>query len=162
MKHDAGINPMHDDFFDPMSSEAPAILRVSKQEGPDIAVSLHSYAHAPGILRPAYVPLEVQEDVRSIALEFYRLLDRRDLPHLEPFEVQAEKGDRPAPFNLTSAMYHISGAASFTFECPHGIVYEGWCQVTMEQILDIQLTFYEALLGYAVRQKTAGGKPATE
>ena len=41
---DAGINPMHDEFFAPMSTEAPAMMRVATEEGPDMLVSLHSCA----------------------------------------------------------------------------------------------------------------------
>ena len=44
---DAGVNPMHDEFFDPMGPSAPAILEVSRREAPDVAVSLHSYAQPP-------------------------------------------------------------------------------------------------------------------
>ena len=52
---------MHDEFFAPLGPEAPAILRVAIREGPDLAVSLHSHQSAPAVLRPAYVPLEQQE-----------------------------------------------------------------------------------------------------
>ncbi len=38
--NDKGINPMHDEFFAPMGPEAPAILKVAREEGPDLAVSL--------------------------------------------------------------------------------------------------------------------------
>jgi len=45
--NDEGINPMHYEFFAPMGPEAPAILKVALQEGPDVAVSLHSHGSAP-------------------------------------------------------------------------------------------------------------------
>jgi len=149
--NDAGINPMHDEFFDPMGPEAPAILKVARREGPDLAVSLHSHSSKPAVLRPAYVPTEIQEDIRSLAQRCYELLAKRDLPHGSLFTVKPEGGRNPSPFNLTSAMYHISGASSFTFECPHGIK-EG-CQVNFEQILDIQLTLYEAMMRYEIEKK---------
>jgi len=151
--NDAGINPMHDEFFAPMSTEAPAILRVAMEEGPDQAVSLHSYSVAPGLLRPAYVPLEIQEQARDLAERYYALLEQRGLPHAKPFKPSPERGKHPAPFNLTSALYHISGALSFTFECPHGFDREKACKVTFEQILDIQLTLYEAMLQYELDRK---------
>jgi hypothetical protein len=149
--NDAGINPMHDEFFDPMGPEAPAILKVARREGPDLAVSLHSHSSKPAVLRPAYVPTEIQEDIRSLAQRCYELLAERDLPHGSLFTVKPEGGRNPSPFNLTSAMYHISGASSFTFECPHGIK-EG-CQVNFEQILDIQLTLYEAMMRHEIEKK---------
>jgi hypothetical protein len=151
--NDAGINPMHDEFFAPMGPEAPAIVRVAIDEGPDLAVSLHSHGSKPAILRPAYVPLEIQAEVRTLAERLNTLLAERELPHGGLFDPAPEKGDPPKPFNLTSALYHASGAASFTFECPHGIAGEKMCQVGFEEILDIQLGLYEAMMRHAVEAR---------
>jgi len=148
---DAGVNPMHDEFFAPMGPEAPAILKLARDEGPDLVVSLHSHESKPAVLRPAYLPAEAQQDIRALAQECYALLDKQGLPHAEPYAVSPEGGKHPEPFNLTSALYHISGAGSFTFECPHGI--RGNCEVTLEQILDIQLTLYEAMLQHEISKK---------
>ncbi len=149
--NDKGVNPMHDEFFDAMGPEAPAILRVAREEGPDLAVSLHCHANDPALLRPAYVTTEIQQDIRSLAQRCYELLAEQDLPHGSPFTVKPEGGKNPSSFNLTSAMYHVSGANSFTFECPHGLT-EG-CQVNFEQILDIQLTLYEAMMRHEIEKK---------
>ncbi|HYW78538.1 MAG TPA: M14 family zinc carboxypeptidase [Thermoguttaceae bacterium] len=151
--NDKGINPMHDEFFAPMGPEAPAILKVALEEGPDVAVSLHSHGNAPAVLRPAYVPMEIQEQVRATAMEHNALLADRGLPHGGVFEVKAEDGKVPSPFNLTSALYHISGAMAFTHECPHGIVGEKMCDVTFDEILDIQLTLYETMMRKALDDK---------
>jgi len=148
---DAGINPMHDEFFAPMGTEAPAILKIARDEGPDLVVSLHSHEPAPALLRPAYVPIEVQQDIRSLAEKYYALLDERNLPHDSPFEARPEGGRSPSAFALPSALDHICGAASFTFECPHGLT-DG-CRVTLDQILDIQLTLYEAMLRHEIDKK---------
>jgi hypothetical protein len=154
--NDAGINPMHDEFFAPMSQEAPAILRVARDEAVDLAVSLHSHQNPPAVLRPAYLPLEVQEEVRRLAERCYALYDQRKLPYQQKlFTPQGEGGKNPASFNLISALYHTSGATSFTFECPHGIRDEKACQVTFEEILDIQLSLYEAMLQNALEGKGA-------
>jgi hypothetical protein len=153
--NDKGINPMHDEFFAPMSTEAPAILQVALKEGPDLAVSLHSHGSNPAVLRPAYVPLEIQEQVRIVAGQVYELLDARGLPHGGLPDVQPEGGENPASFNLVSAVYHVSGAVPFTFECPHGVAGEKYCQMSLEQILDIQLSLYEAMLRFAIDGKAA-------
>lgn len=149
--NDRGINPMHDEWFAPMGPEAPALLRVASEEGSDLVVSLHSHESKPAVLRPAYVPAEVQQDIRTLAQKCYALLAARNLPHANPFEVTPEGGKNPAAFNLTSALYHVSGAGSFTFECPHGI--RGNCEVTLDQILDIQLSLYEAMLQHELSKK---------
>lgn len=151
--NDAGINPMHDEFFQPMGPEAPAILKLAREEGPDLAVSLHSHSSRPALLRPAYVTMEKQEDVRQLAKLTYALLKERGLPFGSVFKAKAEGGTHPAPFNLTSALYHISGASSFTFECPHGLNRAKACQVTCNEILDIQLTLYEAMMRHALEKK---------
>jgi hypothetical protein len=151
--NDAGINPMHDEFFEPMGPEAPAILKVAREEGVDSAVSLHSHASRPALLRPAYVTMEKQEDVRKLAVEYYAILNERGLPYGSPFETTSEGGRNPSPFNLTSAMYHVSGASSFTFECPHGLDSTGVCEVSFEEILDIQLALYEAMMRHELAKK---------
>jgi hypothetical protein len=48
-------------------------------------------------------------------------------------------------------LHHTCGAASFTFECPHGL--RDNCRVTLEQILDIQLALYEAMLRHELGKK---------
>ncbi len=62
---DSGINPMHDEFLAPMGPEAPAILRLARDEGPDLAVSLHSHENNPAVLRPAYESMDAQNWVRE-------------------------------------------------------------------------------------------------
>jgi hypothetical protein len=151
---DRGVNPMHDEFFDPMGTEAPAILKIAKEAAPDLVVSLHSHEHAPAFLRTAYVPLEMQEATRALAQRGYALMDQRGLPHAQPFTAQAESGRHPAPFNLSSALYHISGAHSFTFECPHGLNNPAACHVDLDQILDIQLALYEAMFRFELEKKS--------
>lgn len=150
---DRGVNPMHDEFFAPMSTEAPAILAVARKEAPDLAVSFHSHAQPPDVLRPAYVPLEVQREVRTLAERYYARLDEFGLPHTRPFEPRAEEGPNPASFNLTSAVYHTSGATTFTFESPRGVTDEKACHVDFEQILDIHLHLLEAMMRHALEAK---------
>ncbi len=151
--NDAGINPMHDEFFEPMGPEAPAILNVAKEEGPDLAVSLHSHSSKPVLLRPAYVTMEKQEDIRKLAAQCYDMLKERGLPYGSVFTSKVEGGRNPSPFNLTSAMYHVSGASSFTFECPHGLDSTSACKASFEEILGIQLALYEAMMRHELSKK---------
>ena len=157
-----GVNPMHDEFFDPMGKEAPAILRLAREEAPDLAVSLHSHEAAPALLRPAWVPVEVQQEVADLAARVAKLSAQRDLPHGPAPSVQTQPPRETdyASFNLVSAVYHTSGATAFVFECPHGIAGPKACQVTLEQILDIQLTLYQAMFEHALERKAARGSTA--
>ena len=126
---------------------------MAQTEGPDLAVSLHSHESKPALLRPAYVPSEVQDDIRLLAREYYALCDQRNLPRGSLFDTQIEGGANGAPLNLTSALYHISGANSFTFECPHGMVGPDACRVSFVEILDIQLSLYEAMMQHELAKK---------
>ena len=151
--NDQGINPMHDEWFGQTSPEVMATLRIARDEAPDMAVSLHSHQAPPAVLRPGYVSLEVQADVGALAVRCYALLDALSLRHGSPFEPQAETGPASASFNLVPALYHTSGAAAFTFECPHGIVGPNAYTVSPEQILDIQLALYRSMLQHALGSK---------
>ncbi len=144
--NDAGINPMHDEFFAPMSDEVEAILQLVREEAPDLAVSLHSHEDPPALLRPAYVPLEVQTSVSELAAKADVRLEAEGVCHGQPFEPSAECGPHPASFNLTSAIHHTSGATAFTFECPHGTCGDTAYAVSPEKILDIQFALYESTL----------------
>jgi hypothetical protein len=144
---------MHDEFFEPMGPEAPAILKVAREEGVDLAVSLHSHSSKPALLRPAYVTMEKQEDIRKLAAECYAILKKRGLPYGGIFTSKADGGRNPSPFNLTSAIHHVCGASSFTFECPHGLESTGACKVGLEEILDIQLALYEAMMRHELSKK---------
>lgn len=151
--NDGGINPMHDEFFQPMGPEAPAILKVALEEGPDLAVSLHSHGAKPALLRPAFVTLDVQKKIRGLAKRYYDLLKKNRLPSGQIFQAKPEEGNPPPAFNLTSALYQVSGATSFTFECPHGLSDKGECQVSLDQILDVQLLLYTAMMEFALDYK---------
>ena len=152
--NDDGVNPMHDEFFAPMGPEAPAILRLAKSEAPDIAVSLHSHAAAPTILRPAWTPLETQERARLLGEQLVRGLEARGLPAGKLPGVGAETGPICAPFNLTSALHHICGCLAITFECPHGLRDADACRVDQRRIVDIQLTLYEILFEHALAARS--------
>lgn len=151
--NDAGINPMHDEFLDPMGPEAPAILKLARREAPDLAVSLHSCESAPFLIRPAHVPLEIQREVVTVAEAYVALLRERNLPAGRIPTVRAEESARDAPFNLTSALHHVSGVTAFTFESPHGIQDPRACLVDHQRLLDIQLTLYEVMFRHVLNPR---------
>ncbi|MFW6270105.1 MAG: M14 family zinc carboxypeptidase [Bacillota bacterium] len=142
-----GINMMHDEFFDPMALETKAILDTVRKEGPDISVSLHSYSPPPGILRTSFVPYRVHEEIYEISKEFYSYLEEANYSHNILHEPKKE-GEK---FNLTSAIYHISGATSFTFECTEGLKDD--YQVSFNDVLEIQLLLYKTMMEYCLKQK---------
>jgi hypothetical protein len=155
--NDDGVNLMHDDFFLPMARETEAILRLARGEAPDVAVSLHSHEHAPAVLQTSFVPVFMKERIRAFSARLKARYDQEGLPYGRVVDPQADD-PRPGPhssFNLTSALHHVSGAMAFTFECSHGSVSEESPAplVSHAQILDIQLTLYEEMLGFALENR---------
>jgi hypothetical protein len=159
--NDDGVNPMHDDFFLPMAAETEAVLRLARDEAPDLAVSLHSHESAPVVLQPDFEPLFLKERIRDLSMRVKARYEDVGLPYgtvLDPRVEDREPGPT-RPFNLTSALHHVSGAMAFTFECSHGTTGEDAAQVSHEQILDIQLTLYEEMLRYALENRLYWTRP---
>ena len=97
--------------------------------------------------------------IADLAAQYYALLESRGLTHnkdsLAPMAEGAGKGPLD-PFNLISAIYHISGSSAFTLECPHGVLGDKPCHVTLDQIVDIQLSLYEAMMTHELALKGQG------
>jgi hypothetical protein len=159
--NDDGVNPMHDDFFLPMATETEAILRLARDEAPDLAVSLHSHEVAPALLQPDFLPMFQRERVRDLSRRVKERYEDLQLPYgavLEP-HVEDEDGGPTRAFNLVSALHHVSGAMAFTFECSHGTVGEDAVRVSHEQILDIQLALYDEMLRDALENRLYWTRP---
>ena len=155
--NDDGVNLMHDDFFLPMARETGAILRLARREAPDVAVSLHSHENPPVVLQTSYVPAFMKERIRDFSARLKVRHEQQGLPYGSVLEPQADD-PHPGPrssFNLTSALHHVSGAMALTFECSHGSVSEESPTplVSHAQILDVQLTLYEEVLGFAFENR---------
>lgn len=158
--NDNGINLMHDDFFFPMAEETKGILKVARDEVPDMTVSLHSCGYPPSILMPAYEPVFIKERVAELA---NRLNDRYKglgLPYwTKGLSLESVTDDAKFPpkrsFNLTSALHHVSGSMAFTFECYHGTVSSkiNAPAVTFDDILDIQLNLYQEMFDYLFQNR---------
>lgn len=148
--NDAGVNPMHDEFFSPYSQEAPAILRLAREEAPELICGLHAHPTAVAVLQPAYVPIYIKREAADLAERLKQAYIEAGIPHSEPFVPAADGEQPPAPaFNLTSALFHTSGALSFTLECPCGMVADNALACSHEEMLDMQLVLYRECFRYA-------------
>src|SRR5436190_5496141 len=65
--NDAGVNLMHDEWFQPMAEETRAFLRLAREEAPDFIVSLHSHESSPSVEPTAYIPRTFKETIRAFA-----------------------------------------------------------------------------------------------
>ena len=158
--NDDGINMMHDDFFSPMAVETEAILDIARSEVPDMTVSLHSYEIPPKIILPNYVPWFMKNRVDTLTRRVNSRYKKANLAHVpddwisEP-SIEDEKFPPHTSYNLISALHHISGTMSFTFECSHGTVSKAIPEpiVTHGNILDIQLNLYDEMLEYILKNR---------
>ncbi len=149
--NDDGINIMHDEFFNPMAEETKAIMKIAREEAPDYIAGLHSHESAPAVLHAAYVARYIKDKIHKFS---HQLADRYESAGLPNQRLSDPKEDGvkfpPPPFNLTSAIHHICGGMSFTFECLHGSSGPRYPQVSYDQILDVQLILYDELLKFAL------------
>ena len=149
--NDAGMNLMHDEWFDPMAPETRAWFKLAREEAPDFIVSLHSHAVNPSVEPTAYVPRTVKETIRQFGDRVQKRYAAAGLPHRDGGPEPKEDGEKfpPPSFNLTSALHHACGAVAFVYECPVGTSTKPYPRLTHEQILDLQLLMYDELLKFA-------------
>ncbi len=152
-----GINVMQDEYFDPMAKETSAILKIARSEAPDIAVSLHSHENRPIVLQPGYVPMLMKNRVYEFGLSLDKRYKDVGLFSSSNWFWTPEVDDygSKARFNLISALYHISGTMSFTFECSHGSVSDKkqGMIVDYDNILDFQLILYDEMFDYIFKNR---------
>jgi hypothetical protein len=156
--NDDGINLMHDEWFEPMAAETKAFFRLAREEAPDYIVSLHSHGSAPAILETAYLPRLLKERLKELGDRVQKRYAEAGLPHRAGGPPAVEDGLKfpPPSFNLTSALHFACGAVSFVHETCAGVkASRPLPQATHDQLLDIQLLFYEELLSTAAAQPAA-------
>ena len=153
--NDDGINLMHDEWFDPMAAETKAFFRLAREEAPDYIVSLHSHGSAPAVLPTAYLPRLLKERLKELGDRVQKRYADAGVPHRPSGGPKVEEDGAkfpPASFNLTSALHFACGALSFVHETCTGVKTAPLPQATHDQLLDIQLLFYEELLATALAQ----------
>jgi hypothetical protein len=150
--NDDGVNLMHDDWFAPMAPETGAFLTLAREEAPDYLVSLHSHASDPSIEPTAYVTRKVKETIKAVGDRVQRRYADAGLPHRTGGPAPREDGTGfpPPSFNLASALHHACGGVAFVFECPVGVRDDPYPKWTHEQLLDVQLLFFDELFRFAV------------
>jgi hypothetical protein len=120
--NDDGINLMHDNFFAPMASETVALMKLCDEEAPNCVIALHGGSNTTNeLLQPDYVPKYVNREVYALATEIAKNQEALGLKtHIRPFPDQDPK--TPPPFNLTTAIHHVCGAISSTYESNEGLI----------------------------------------
>lgn len=133
--NDDGVNPMHDQVFSPMAQETKALLDLVDKEHADCILHLHGGSNSPNVLlQPAYVPREINEAVQALAARCHEVAAKEDLPFAQLSLPDKEQGNPPPSFNLVSAVHHVCGGVSATFESNECIIDEPGVHLTHEQV----------------------------
>lgn len=147
--NDDGVNLMHDNFFAPMAEETRALLALCDREAPECAIGLHGGSNSTNVLlQPDYVPLSIKEGVRRLA---ERTNEKEKAFGYSTAVQGVSAGDTGIPsFNLTSALHHVSGAVSSTYESNEGLLDKN--AFGAEEILIRHYCLFEALFQCAWRE----------
>ena len=146
-----GVNLMHDNFFIPMAEETKALMALCDKEAPECIIGLHGGDNCTSLLlQPAYVPLETKESVFRLASATAAYQEAAGLKS-DVHPVSEHIGDPPPSFNLTTALHHICGAVSATYESNEGLsdIPNGF---TAEEILMHHYCLFRALFELAWRK----------
>lgn len=142
--NDNGINLMHDQFFHPMAEETAALLQLVEEEYADCVLHLHGGTNSVNdLLYTSYVPLEVNKAIQELAIRCNTAAAQqggcftvRELP-------EREYGATPPSFNLASAVHHVCGAVSATFESNECIRDAPGTKQSYDEILDGHMILFE-------------------
>ncbi|MDP5274792.1 M14 family zinc carboxypeptidase [Chengkuizengella axinellae] len=158
--NDDGINMMHDNFFLPMAKETKILMSLVDQEAPDLAVQLHGGGNCTNTFMPIpYLPEKTMDQMMQFDLQWNEACANRELKSKKMKAFNNESERSPSSFNLTSAIHHLCGGISMTYETNQGINYGDHTFVsrgvnfadnvyTHEEILDHHLVLFEQCLAF--------------
>lgn len=153
--NDDGVNLMHDNFFHPMAKETQALLDLAEEEHADYVIQLHGGSNSlADILQPSYVPVEICEKLNKLATTCDTIAKKEGLGfHVRPVNERKESGVTPPSFNLTSALHHVCGGASCTFESNEHVADQAGPHQTHEEIYRSHLILFEQCCRQALAEK---------
>ena len=120
--NDDGVNLMHDNFFAPMAQETSALMKLCDAEAPICVIGLHGGANSTNaLLQPNYVPKYINKEVFDLATE---VAQNQAALGLKSCVLPIPEMEKPTPpsFNLTTAIHHVCGAVSSTYESNEGLL----------------------------------------
>ncbi|RAV21575.1 M14 family zinc carboxypeptidase [Paenibacillus contaminans] len=152
--NDDGVNLMHDNFFAPMARETGALLELADREAPDMTVLLHGGANSDIHFIPIpYIPTAVMQKHQAFGNRLADAYAKKGLPYANQNLVVEDRGAYPVPsFNLTSAIHHVCGGMSLTFESNMGLDAPG-TKLTADEILDSHFVMVEESFRFLMKQK---------
>ncbi|OUS75779.1 hypothetical protein B1748_15230 [Paenibacillus sp. MY03] len=150
--NDDGVNIMHDNFFAPMAKETSALLALADREAIDFSVLLHGGANSEvHFTTIPYLPLYIANKHQEFNGMLAKTYAENGIPFAERNLVQEDEGHYPVPsFNLTSAIHHVCGGMSLTFESNMGLDGPG-VKLTPDEILDSHFVLFEEMFRYSLK-----------
>ncbi|UKS27402.1 hypothetical protein LOZ80_00150 [Paenibacillus sp. HWE-109] len=151
--NDDGVNIMHDNFFAPMARETAALLALADVEAPDFTVLLHSGANHAVHLPPIHhLPKFIMQRQQAFNLRLESAYAKHGIPYANLNQIVADEGQYPFPaMNLTSAIHHVCGGMSITYESNMGLDDPG-VKFTPDEILDSHLLLFEEAFRFLAKQ----------
>ncbi len=154
--NDDGVNMMHDNFFGHNANETQNVLDVCAEFAPDVSVLCHGGDNsAPHFTTLEYGSGKAKRAMTEIAQRIREKYVPVGLPGFENigdrFVLRTqEDAERPASFNLTSAMHHSCGEPCITFESNQGLVKENSCALNNDEIYLSHMLMLEALFEWSM------------
>ncbi|MBQ9116634.1 MAG: hypothetical protein IJY04_06385 [Clostridia bacterium] len=141
--NDDGVNLMHDNFFAPMARETAALMKLCDEEAPSCVIGLHGGSNSTNeLLQHDYVPPYINRAVFALASEVAALQTAMGLKcHVRP--IPAGESSTPPSLNLTTAIHHVCGAVSSTYESNEGLIDKN--AFTAEEILIHHYCLFEGM-----------------
>lgn len=153
--NDDGVNLMHDQMFNPMARETKLLFELAEQEILDCSLLLHGGANDTNdLLQPQFVPLEVNQAVQELAERCDLVARKEGLTFKRKDLPGKECGECSPSFNLTSAMHHVTGAVSATFESNEAIVDHPGEKLTYDEILRSHAILFEQVCRMFVERQS--------
>lgn len=146
--NDNGINLMHDNFFSPMAEETKRLMELVDREAADATVLLHGGTNAVNHILPThYIPPFIENKQNRLVDQVHEAYRAKGIPFKPMYGNGIGQRHTPPSFNLTSALHHVSGGLSITFESNMGLDAPGE-KYTYEQILEGHYILFEQLLQF--------------
>ena len=136
--NDDGVNMMHEDFFGKISNETQAVFDICRYDAPDFSILLHGGTNTTNCMLVCdFANKESVENILTISQSF---ADASTAAGVR--SICAKPAANPHSFNLTSAMHHICGGDTVTFESNQGLVDAPGIICTPEEIYNAHLILF--------------------
>ncbi len=152
--NDDGVNLMHDDFFLKKSSENEFLFEIVDEYVPDFTILLHGGENTrPCVLKPAHSPMRIKKEIEKLDIMMKDHCEKEGIYYyVSPFDIGEEKSNGGS-FNLTSALYHMSGEPCVTYESNQGLIEAKGDPMTYDEIYKAHMILFEQSIKYIQTKK---------